>query len=179
MITKILIVQTYVVRLEVGGIIATLSSTGMPCLITVPTATSLNGVFLQYLSQILIFLSKGLQNLIYFLGSFGKRYQLFLIWLLSYALPNPFHCSGTIQLNRFNEPHVLHMKGRMGKEGLSPGYLSTTRCNTKAHKKGNTTPGSLFAFSGGWEKKIPIVKVRNHIYITLSHMSSLQSKNSE
>lgn len=44
MITKILIVQTYVVHLMVGGFIASLSNIGMLSLATVPKATSLNGL---------------------------------------------------------------------------------------------------------------------------------------
>lgn len=109
---------------------------------------------------------KRLQNFVSFLGSFGKRYQLLLIWLLSYAPPNPLHCSGTVQPDHLNEPWVLHTQVRMGSGNVTwyliststPSLSTSTPCNTKAHRKGNTRAGSLLIFASGWRRKVPIVR---------------------
>lgn len=71
MMSKTLTVQTYVIQLKVGGFIASLLSAGMPSLATVPKATSFN-VLPSNPEPTLVSLLKGLQNLVYFLGSFGK-----------------------------------------------------------------------------------------------------------
>lgn len=124
----VLLVQTHMVYWKVLGFTASLSS--VTSLTTIPTATSLIFCLPSIPDPTLVPLLKGMQKLMSFAGSFGKRFQLLLVWLLPYAWPSTINFSGTTQPNCLAEVHrVSDTKVWIREESPS------APCNTKAHKK--------------------------------------------